>query len=363
MNDFGDERPTGDIPRIDPTRGWTLDPGRPSPPPSGYRVPRDYQAQEPRYAYQEEGPRYAPVYQHTPRPWWRGRTLIAVLAAVAVVLAAGTAGWALRGGDEKETTALPTGPTATLTPTPTPTVAPTTEAPTPTPEPTRTTSRAPVVVPVPTQKPPEAELPPPPPPEIPDTPDCVQHPGPDAAPADVAAALTHAGAVQYWKGVVPPKGLTGPLPVITVPANVMKAVAWAESAWQSTVIACDHGIGLMQVMPGTVEYINLRFEPDYGDVHTVAGNAAYGANYLEWLIMYFGLYYFGNFDLNAVAPKGDGGTDIRLLDVVLAAYNVGHDAVENLHGTTDSKDDTLHIPNSGYVNRVLGYITNCPCPA
>ena len=112
----------------------------------------------------------------------------------------------------------------------TPTVAPTTEAPTPTPEPTRTTSRAPVVVPVPTQKPPEAELPPPPPPEIPDTPDCVQHPGPDAAPADVAAALTHAGAVQYWKGVVPPKGLTPPLPVITVPANVMKAVAWAGRA-------------------------------------------------------------------------------------------------------------------------------------
>jgi hypothetical protein len=95
----------------------------------------------------------------------------------------------------------------------------------------------------------------------------------------------------------------------------------------------------------------------------VAGNAAYGANYLEWLIMYFGLYYFGDFDLNAVAAKGDGGTNIRLLDVVLAAYNVGHDAVENTHGTADSKDDTLHIPNTGYVNRVLGYITNCPCPA
>ena len=361
MNDFGDERPTGEIPRIDPTQGWTLDPSRPAPPPSGYRVPRNYQEQ----TYQDEGPRYAyqePVYQS--RPWWRGRTLIAALAAVAVVLLAGTAGWALRGGDDK-----PTAPSnaAGATPTPTPTVAPTTEPPAPTPSPTPppapTTTRAPVVVAVPTQRPPEAELPPPPPPEIPDTPDCVQHPGPDAAPAEVAAALTSAGAVQYWKGVVPPEGLKGPLPVITVPANVMKAVAWAESAWQSTVIACDHGIGLMQVMPGTVDYINLRFEPDYGDVHTVAGNAAYGANYLEWLIMYFGLYYFGTFDLSAVAPKGDGGTNIKLLDVVLAAYNVGHDAVENTHGTADSKDDTLHIPNTGYVSRVLGYINNCPCPA
>jgi soluble lytic murein transglycosylase-like protein len=357
MNDFGDERPTGEIPRIDPTRGWTLDPGRPSPPPSGYRVPANYQDEGPRYA--EYGPS---VYQPPPRPWWRGRTLIAVLVAVAVVLGAGTAGWALRGGDDRTTTATNA---AGHTPTPTPTVAPTTEppalTPSPTPPPAPTTTRAPVVVP--SQKPPEAELPPPPPPEIPDTPDCVQHPGPDAPPAEVAAALTAAGAVQYWKGVVPPEGLNGPLPVITVPANVMKAVAWAESAWQSTVIACDHGIGLMQVMPGTVDYINLRFEPDYGDVHTVAGNAAYGANYLEWLIMYFGLYYFGSFDLNTVAPKGDGGVNIRLLDVVLAAYNVGHDAVENTHGTRDSKDDTLHIPNTGYVNRVLGYMTNCPCPA
>ena len=157
MNDFGDERPTGEIPRIDPTRGWTLDPNRPSPPPSGYRVPRNYQEEGPRYA------EFSPVYQ-PPRPWWRGRTLIAVLAAVAVVLLAGTAGWALRGGDDR-----PATPTNAVgpTPTPTPTVAPTTEPPAPTPSPTpppvTTTTRAPVVVAVPSQKPPWAELPPPPP--------------------------------------------------------------------------------------------------------------------------------------------------------------------------------------------------------
>jgi soluble lytic murein transglycosylase-like protein len=145
-----------------------------------------------------------------------------------------------------------------------------------------------------------------------------------------------------------------------MPANLMKAVAWAESSWRSTVIACDHGIGLMQVMPDTAEWMNGRFGSAY-DPHSVAGNAALGAEYLEWLTMYFGLYYFGNFDLNAQQPVGDNGATMRLRDVVIAAYNVGYQEIENLNDPADEKDDTLSIPNQWYVDRVTGYLTNCPC--
>ena len=79
--------------------------------------------------------------------------------------------------------------------------------------------------------------------------------------------------------------------------------------------------------------------------------------------MYFGLYYFGSFNLDAVEAVGDGGAPMRLGDVVIAAYNVGHEQVENLHGTADGSDDTLSIPNQWYVDRVNGYRANCPCDA
>jgi hypothetical protein len=40
---------------------------------------------------------------------------------------------------------------------------------------------------------------------------------------------------------------------------------------------------------------------------------------------------------------------------------VGPAALEDDHGTADGSDDTLSIPNQWYVNRVLGYVANCPC--
>ena len=140
----------------------------------------------------------------------------------------------------------------------------------------------------------------------------------------------------------------------------MDAFAWTESSWQSTVVACDGGIGLMQLMPDNVTFLNQRFDTNY-DVHTVSGNTALGAMYIEWLTAYFGTYYFGSYDLmNATAPIGTGGVTLTLLDVVIAAYNVGPDAVEDTHGTVDGSDDTLSIPNSGYVAKVRSAYSSQP---
>ena len=215
-------------------------------------------------------------------------------------------------------------------------------------------------MPTPTKKPKIALPPPPNSPQVPpptnapsDAP-CPSYAGPKAPMADVKAALTKAAGTPYWSTVRnKPEGYSGDGSEITVPVNLMKAVAWQESGWQSTIIACDGGIGTMQVMPGTATWMNQRFGTSH-DVHTLAGNTALGAEYLQWLIMYFGLYYFGTFDLDATADVGAGGKTMRLRDVVIAAYNVGPGGVEN-------PDETLGIPNQRYVNNVVALMSNCEC--
>jgi hypothetical protein len=113
-------------------------------------------------------------------------------------------------------------------------------------------------------------------------------------------------------------------------------------------------------MPGTATFVNNRFGTDY-NVNTLAGNTALGAAYLEWLTMYFGLYYFGDFDLDATAPVGPDGADMRLRDVVISVYNVGPHALEDDNGTPAADDDTLSIPNRSYVNNVKALMTECVC--
>jgi soluble lytic murein transglycosylase-like protein len=110
------------------------------------------------------------------------------------------------------------------------------------------------------------------------------------------------------------------------------------------VIACDGGIGLMQVMPNTVTQINNRFGTTW-DVNTLQGNAHLGANYLAWSIRYLGdLYFGGSYDL----------TNETLLNSVIAAYNYGAGAIDPTKGAAG-------IPNPEYVNRVRQYMAECPC--
>jgi hypothetical protein len=302
-------------------------------------------------------------------PWWRRSSALAVgTSALALVVLLVAAFVALR-PDPAPGAAEPPGPTLTLPltadATPTSSLTATATATTsPTPRVTRTQ------VPIPSQHPTEPAPPPPPPappgPPPSDPPSCTQwNPAGDAPRDVVRTALSEAGARNYWSGVSKPNGWPAGSsypPAISVPSNLMYAVAWTESDWRSTVIACDGGIGLMQVMPNTAPWMNQRFNRNYS-VSTVDGNAAIGAMYLEWLTMYFGLYYFGSFDLEAVAPLREGGGNIKLGDVIIAAYNVGYAAVENLHGTKDSADDTLSIPNQWYVDRVRKFQTQKPWEA
>ena len=213
------------------------------------------------------------------------------------------------------------------------------------------TSARPVVV-APSRKPTQVALPPPPHPPAPPTvaptttgtatpgptptaPSCPTYSGPAATRSEVRAALDAAAAKHFWPTSAP---------TIVVPANLLYAVAWQESGWQSTILACDGGIGTVQMMPLTADWMNQRFGTSY-DVHTLSGNTMLGGEYLAWLVRYFGDVYFqGSYDLANPA----------LLDSVVAAYNVGVEIVDPTLGEAG-------IPNWGYVNNVEALMTNCPC--
>ena len=86
----------------------------------------------------------------------------------------------------------------------------------------------------------------------------------------VKAALAASAATLFWTDQ----------PSITLPANLIEAIAWQESGWQSTIIACDGGLGTMQIMPATATWMNTRFGTNL-NVNTLSGNTMLGAEYLE----------------------------------------------------------------------------------
>jgi hypothetical protein len=173
---------------------------------------------------------------------------------------------------------------------------------------------------------------------------CPYHEGTDASRADVKSALVTAAGTHFWSSVP-----------ITVPVELMKAVAWQESGWQSTIISCDGGIGTMQLMPGTVEQMNTRFVDTY-DAHTLTGNAMLGAEYLEWLIKSIGYNYFhSNYTVDPTACLDE--TTPCMLNAIIASYNIGPGGVDKL--------GTLDIPESAwqYVGNVRALMTQCVCLA
>ncbi|HEY0804518.1 MAG TPA: transglycosylase SLT domain-containing protein [Pseudonocardiaceae bacterium] len=229
-------------------------------------------------------------------------------------------------------------PATTLTTTE---VAPTTDAPTTTIGTTKAKPRvvAPVAPPVaamPAPVKPPANIPVPPPPHVAPPPGCTAtHTGNPASHANVQSALDAAAGTNYWTGVANPplvnqnpNGSTsptlGPPAVITVPTALMEAIAWQESGWQSDIQSCDGGNGTMQLQSATASWMNQRFGTPYVYT-TLSGNAAIGAEYIEWLIGYFGENSFNyHYDI----------TDPDMLAAVLDAYNSGAGSVQFAGGHT-----------------------------
>ena len=137
-------------------------------------------------------------------------------------------------------------------------------------------------------------------------------------------------------------------PAITVRLLMVQGIGWMESGWQSTIVSCDGGVGTMQVMKDTADWMNQKYGTSY-DFHTLSGNVSVACGYLAWLTRYFGDRYFGgNYDLTGDATK------LVLLDLVISAYQAGFGAVDNAMAA--GKD----LPNTWYVYGVEGFMTNQP---
>ncbi|WP_329102211.1 lytic transglycosylase domain-containing protein [Micromonospora sp. NBC_01699] len=226
---------------------------------------------------------------------------------------------------------LGTGPTGSASPTPSRTGAK--------PKPTKPKA--------PPKQVPKKDIPPPPA-VRPAPPGCTgpKYVGEQASRAEAKAALTAAANVTYWPGSAPE---------IRVPLNLVKAVAWQESGWQSNIEACDGGVGLMQVMPGTAEQVNNRFGQSY-DIREYRDNAKLGANYLAWLIKYLGDLSGLGYDVKVTDCVDH--VDPCMLNAVISAYNMGPGTVlvERPDGTYD-----LRVSNIRYTDNVRTLMTECEC--
>ncbi|MEV4120977.1 lytic transglycosylase domain-containing protein [Micromonospora sp. NPDC049645] len=222
-------------------------------------------------------------------------------------------------------------------------VAPTSRAtPKPTPTPPKKPTRAapkPRAIPKP---PTETEVPPAPPKPAPTS--CKPtYKGTQASRAAVKAALTDAAERTYWPVSAPD---------IKIPLNLLKATAWQESGWQSNIYACDGGVGLLQVMPGTATWMNQRFEKSY-EIDVYQDNAYLGATYLAWATKYIGdMYFESDFRLDPALCTAE--LNSCLLNAVIAAYNFGHGAVAR-------EGEPLTIPNPSYVRNVRALMSECVC--
>jgi len=174
-------------------------------------------------------------------------------------------------------------------------------------------------------------------------PECAHREGKQVSKARAKAALTAAAARTYWPGSAPE---------LKVPRRLVLATAWHESGWQSNIVNCDGGLGLLQVMPDTEAFINQRFEKAY-DSADYRQNAVLGANYLAWLTKAFGDAYFkGRYDLSPARCKTHAS--MCLLNLVIAGYNVGR-------GPVDEGYAAKRLPNPEYVDVVRSLMKSCYC--
>jgi len=175
-------------------------------------------------------------------------------------------------------------------------------------------------------------------------PACAHHEGVKVSKSKAKSALVTAAGKTYWPAAAPELKLS---------SDLVKSVAWHESGWQSDIVNCDGGRGLMQVMPDTVDMINNRFGQSY-DAHDYRQNAIIGANYLAWLTKYFGAKYFDS-KYNLSPGKCKTHASACLLNMVIAAYNSGFGSVEAAYQKNKS------LPNPGYVDSVRSLMSSCYC--
>lgn len=128
---------------------------------------------------------------------------------------------------------------------------------------------------------------------------------------------------RWWerRNDAPPDEIDKAAQLYKVPAELVRAVIWAESAGDAGAVSHRGAIGLMQLMPRTAGemYVEDPVDP--------AQNILGGTRYLRWLANQFG---------------GD-------MLLTLAAYNAGPEAVRRYNGVPPYEETRL------YCKKVLAY--------
>lgn len=106
-----------------------------------------------------------------------------------------------------------------------------------------------------------------------------------------------------------------------VPADLLKAMTWHESGWQDGVVSSTGAVGVGQLMPDTVDFMEDLIGVDL-DPAVVDDNIRMSARYLRWLLDRFGSvedalagYYQGPASIERQGPLGETRAYI---DVVVA---------------------------------------------
>src|SRR5438309_4694375 len=128
---------------------------------------------------------------------------------------------------------------------------------------------------------------------------------------------------RWWerRSDAPPDEIDRAAALYNIPAELVRAVIWAESAGDAAAVSRAGAIGLMQLMPHTAGtmYVEDPVDP--------AQNIMGGTRYLRWLANQF---------------NGD-------MLLTLAAYNAGPDAVKKYGGVPPFEE------TRAYVKRVMSY--------
>jgi LysM repeat protein len=69
-----------------------------------------------------------------------------------------------------------------------------------------------------------------------------------------------------------------------VPAPVLKALCWWESGWQTAIVSSTGAIGVCQLEPATVTFVDTYLVGSSLDPHVAAQNIQLGAAFLAWLL-------------------------------------------------------------------------------
>lgn len=210
---------------------------------------------------------------------------------------------------------------------------------------------------------------------------CGQNSGANPSQSQIRAALD-AAASQYG-----------------LPRNLLYGFAWQESKWHQDVIACDGGVGLMQIQYYYADYFNhssvlngsgCGISDTSYDIYTLSGNASLGAKVVKYLSCYYKRIAVSKYqaaglgfpdtasnpslcatlyndntngptstlyqDLPSSVADGwscpldptQGLASYEVLDYAVSAYNAGQSAIDKNGGTP---------PNPGYVGAVEYWTT------